>query len=165
MKADASNIDAIDRAIIAATQGGLPLKLRPYDAVGDGIGLSGDEVQARILSMLGSGVIRRIGAIPNHYKLGFSANGMTVWDINDEHISELGQKVGALEFVSHCYHRPRHMPHWPYNMFAMVHGKTREEVKSHVKEIADILGNNVNAGDIIYSKRILKKTGLRIAAQ
>ncbi|MCK5166631.1 MAG: Lrp/AsnC family transcriptional regulator [Rhodospirillaceae bacterium] len=165
MKADASNIDAIDRAIIAATQGGLPLKLRPYDAVGDGIGLSGDEVQARILSMLGSGVIRRIGAIPNHYKLGFSANGMTVWDINDEHISELGQKVGALEFVSHCYHRPRHLPHWPYNMFAMVHGANKEEVNEKVKQIADILGNNVNAGDIIYSKRILKKTGLRIAAQ
>ena len=165
MKADVSNIDALDRAIIAATQGGLPLKLRPYDAVGDVVGLSGNEVQARILTMLDSGVMRRIGVVPNHYKLGFNANGMTVWDINDEHISELGQKVGALEFVSHCYHRPRHIPHWPYNMFAMVHGKTREEVKSHAKEISAILGNNVNASDIIYSKRILKKTGLRIAAQ
>ena len=164
MKADVSKIDATTRAIIAATQGGLPLTAQPYDAVGDVVGLSGAEVQARMQAMLAGGVIRRIGAVPNHYKLGFNANGMTVWDISDEHISELGQKVGALEFVSHCYHRPRHLPHWPYNMFAMVHGKTREEVKSHAKEITAILGSSVNASDIIYSKRILKKTGLRISS-
>ena len=163
MKTDVSKIDAFDRAIIAATQGGLPLTAQPYDVVGDAVGLSGDAVRARMQAMLGSGVIRRIGAVPNHYKLGFAANGMTVWDVSDEHISELGQKVGALSFVSHCYHRPRHLPHWPYNMFAMVHGKTREEVKAHVKEITEILGAYVNASDIIYSKRILKKTGLRIS--
>jgi len=162
MTAEILEIDAIDRAIIAATQGGLPLVPRPYDAVGNGVGISGTEVQDRIRKMVKSGVIRRIGAVPNHYKLGFSANGMTVWNVSDERISDLGKKVGALEFVSHCYHRPRHMPHWPYNMFAMVHGKNREEVESHAREIAKIIGPAVKSGDIIYSKRILKKTGLRI---
>ena len=74
--------------------------------------------------MLESGVIRRIGAVPNHYALGYKANGMTVWDVADERIDELGERVGALDFVSHCYQRPRHLPDWPYNLFAMVHGQT-----------------------------------------
>ena len=163
MTAETLEIDVVDRAIIAATQGGLPLVPRPYDVIGDGVGLSGAEVRARMQEMLKSGIIRRIGAVPNHYKLGFSANGMTVWDVADEQISDLGKKVGALEFVSHCYHRPRHAPHWPYNMFAMVHGKNREEVESHAQEIAKILSSAVKGSDIIYSKRILKKTGLRIS--
>ncbi|MDH5772079.1 MAG: AsnC family transcriptional regulator [Rhodospirillaceae bacterium] len=164
MTAETLEIDAVDRAIIAATQGGLPLVPRPYDAIGDDVGLSGAEVQTRMQEMLKSGIIRRIGAVPNHYKLGFSANGMTVWDVADEQISDLGKKVGTLEFVSHCYHRPRHAPRWPYNMFAMVHGKNREEVETRAQEIAKILGSAAKTSDIIYSKRILKKTGLRISA-
>lgn len=162
MKVDVYKIADTDRAIIAATQGGLPLVSRPYDAIGSDLGLSGAEVQSRIKAMLEKGIIRRIGAVPNHYKLGFTANGMTVWDVSDEHISDLGKKVGALEFVSHCYHRPRHIPHWPYNMFAMVHGKNKEEVEAHAQEIANVLGSAMKGRDIIYSKRILKKTGLRI---
>ena len=161
--ADVLEIDPIDRAIIAATQGGLPLVSRPYDAIGADLGLSGAVVQERMQAMVKSGVIRRIGVVPNHYKLGFSANGMTVWDVMDEYISDLGKKIGALDFVSHCYHRPRHVPHWPYNMFAMVHGKNREDVAAHANEIAKILGPAVKSSDIIYSKRILKKTGLRIS--
>lgn len=171
MKADVLNIDPmdididpVDRAIIAATQAGLPLSPRPYHAVGDSLGISGAHVQQRMKAMLETGVIRRIGVVPNHYKLGFGANGMTVWDINDESISELGKKIGELSFVSHCYHRPRHLPHWPYNLFAMVHGKTRAEVSTHADEIAKIIGNQVNGFDIIYSKQILKKTGLRISS-
>ena len=157
------NIDALDRAIISATQGGLPLTARPYDAVGDQVGLSGGEVMARIEAMLASGVIRRIAAVPNHYKLGVRANAMTVWDVSDELVSELGKRVGVLEFVSHCYHRPRRLPDWPYNLFAMVHGKSREQAEAHADEIAAVLKGSLKASDIIYSKRILKKTGLRIS--
>jgi len=78
-------------------------------------------------SMQDSGVIRRIAAVPNHYSLGYKANGMPVWDVPDERVSELGQKVGQLDFVSHCYHRPRYLPEWPYNLFAMVHAHNRDE--------------------------------------
>ncbi len=111
-----------------------------------------------------SGIIRRIGAVPNHYALGLKFNGMTVWDVADERAAELGAKVGALSFVSHCYLRPRHLPLWPYNLFAMVHGKSREEMEAKVAEIAALLGEAARDHAVLGSTRILKKTGLRIAA-
>jgi DNA-binding Lrp family transcriptional regulator len=90
------------------------------------------------------------------------ANGMTVWDVEDERASRLGAAVGALDFVSHCYLRPRAQPIWPYNLFAMVHGASRDEVEQKRSEIAALLGDACHAGDILYSTRILKKTGLRL---
>ncbi len=116
----------------------------------------------RISVMQQQGVIRRIGAVPNHYRLGYTYNGMTVWDIADEHIDELGQQVGQLEFVSHCYHRPRREPEWSYNLFAMVHSKTEAGVKQQQQIIARLLGEYNLGQDVLYSTRILKKTGLRI---
>jgi DNA-binding Lrp family transcriptional regulator len=77
----------------------------------------------RLQRMLDTGVIRRIGAVPNHYAIGYTANGMSVWDVDDARIDELGARVGALEFVTHCYRRPRRLPDWPYNLFAMVHSQ------------------------------------------
>jgi len=120
-------LDATDRRIIVATQEGLPRVSRPYHAIAEQLGVSAGEVMARLQRMLDSGVIRRIGAVPNHYALGYQANGMSVWDVPEERIRELGQKIGDLDFVSHCYHRPRHLPDWPYNLFAMVHGRDRAE--------------------------------------
>jgi DNA-binding Lrp family transcriptional regulator len=86
---------------------------------------------------------------------------MTVWNVADEIIDELGQKVGQLEFVSHCYHRPRHLPEWPYNLFAMVHGKTREDVDQQIQQITHLLGDANQGCDVLYSTKILKKTGFR----
>ena len=157
-----SKIDEMDRRLIKASQAGLPLVPKPYDAIGDELGISGSEVRERLAAMLEQGIIRRIGVVPNHYKLGLTHNGMTVWDIEDELISTVGPEVGALDFVSHCYQRPRHLPDWRYNFFAMVHGQTREEVANKIKQIADLLGPAVRAHDVLYSKRILKKTGLRL---
>jgi len=156
--------DAIDRRIIAATQTGLPLVARPYDAIGEEIGIGGAEVIARLKKMLECGIIRRIGVVPNHYALGLTANGMSVWDVEDEHIAKLGRRVGALDFVSHCYQRPRHLPLWPYNLFAMVHGTSQAEVDDKVAAIAKLLAGAVRGHDVLVSTRILKKTGLRIAA-
>jgi DNA-binding Lrp family transcriptional regulator len=154
--------DAIDRAIVVATQGGLPLVARPYHGVGEQIGVGGEEVMARLARMLHSGAIRRIGAVPNHYALGYSANGMSVWDVADDHVGRLGRVVGDLPFVTHCYERVRHPPHWPYNLFAMVHARTRDEVEAKVGHIAAILGGANRGHAILYSTRILKKTGLRL---
>ena len=155
-------LDAIDRALIVATQGGLPLVARPYQAIGEQVGIAGDEVMRRLRALLESGIIRRIGAVPNHYAIGWTANGMTVWDVADERIDELGARVGALEFVPHCYRRPRALPDWPYNLFAMVHGASRMEVTEKAAEIAALLGSNSRASEVLFSTRILKKTGLRI---
>lgn len=154
--------DGLERAIVRATQKGLPFVLMPYHAVADGLGVSPEEVMRRLSGMLANGVIRRIGAVPNHYRLGYTANGMSVWDIPDERMAVVGPQVGGLSFVSHCYHRPRHLPHWPYNLFAMVHGHSREEVEQQVKAIADLLGSDSRAHSVLYSTRILKKTGMRI---
>ena len=82
--------DDIDRALIVATQSGLPLVARPYEAVGAMLGVSGERVSERLGQMLAEGLIRRIGAVPNHYRLGYTANGMTVWDVADERVDELG---------------------------------------------------------------------------
>ncbi|MCG8559577.1 MAG: AsnC family transcriptional regulator [Hyphomicrobiales bacterium] len=157
-------LDDIDRRIVAATQAGLPLVPRPYDAVADEIGVTPAEVMRRIERMLEAGVIRRIGVVPNHYALGLTANGMSVWDVDDVEAERLGQTVGALDFVSHCYLRPRRLPVWPYNLFAMVHGVSRDEVAEKAAAIAALLGAASRGHDILYSSRILKKTGLRIAA-
>ena len=157
-------LDETDRRIIQATQAGLPLTPRPYQAIAEQLGVEAADVMRRMQRMLDLGIIRRIGAVPNHYALGYRANGMTVWDVADDRIDELGERVGQLECVSHCYQRPRHLPEWPYNLFAMVHGKTPEEVEAKVRLIADVLGQASRGTDILYSTRILKKTGLRIGS-
>ncbi len=161
---DASVLDPVDRRIILATQAGLPLTEQPYDALADALGLDVDAVIARIRGMQQRGVIRRIAAVPNHYALGYRANGMSVWNVPDEHVRAAGRQVGALDYVSHCYLRPRHPPLWPYNLFAMVHGKTRQEVEAGVEAIAGLLGEHCRGHEVLYSTQILKKTGLRIRA-
>lgn len=155
-------MDAVDRAIILATQEGLPLVPQPYHAVAEQTGITPREVMERMAAMLENGVIRRIGAVPNHYALGYKANGMTVWNVEDERIDELGERIGQLASVSHCYQRPRHQPDWPYNLFAMVHGHDRAEVEKKARQIEEILGDACHGHEILYSTRILKKTGLRI---
>ena len=157
-----ATLDEIDRRIVLATQSGLPLVPQPYHAVASQAGVPAEEVMARMRRMLETGVIRRIGVVPNHYALGYKANGMTVWDVPDEQVDQLGEQVGALDFVSHCYHRPRHLPDWPYNFFAMVHGHDRSEVEKSVRRIAGLIGAADRGHEILYSTRILKKTGLRI---
>ena len=119
----APDLDSVDRRLIVATQAGLARVSRPYDTLAEQLGITPDEVLARLQRMLDGGVIRRIGAVPNHYAIGYTANGMSVWDVDDARIDELGIEVGALAFVTHCYRRPRRLPDWPYNLFAMVHSQ------------------------------------------
>ncbi len=158
------SIDVIDRKIIQATQAGLPVTQQPYHRVAEQLGLRPEDVMARIRRMLVVGVIRRIGVVPNHYALGYTANGMSVWNVDDDDVMRVGAQVGALAFVSHCYRRPRHLPDWPYNLFAMVHGRSRDDVEAQVDQIAALLGDASLGHEILYSTRILKKTGLRLAA-
>jgi len=160
-----SPLDALDRRLIAATEAGLPLVARPYDALAEELGVDPLEVRRRLAGMLTAGIIRRIGVVPNHYALGYRANAMTVWDVDDARVAGLGARVGALDCVSHCYRRPRHPPSWPYNLFAMVHGQGRDEVEQQVAVIAAVLGSASRGHDLLYSRRILKKTGLRMGAE
>lgn len=159
------SIDAIDRRIIEATQAGLPLVPHPYAHVARGLDLTEEDLCARMRTLQDSGVIRRIALAPNHYKLGMTANGMSVWDVADDRLADLGQQVGNLAFVSHCYERPRALPDWPYNLFAMLHGTSRDKVEDLRAQVAGLLGEACRGHDILYSTRILKKTGLRLRSQ
>ncbi len=156
-------LDPVDRQLIAATQSGLPLVARPYEAVGALVGISAREVQERLAAMLERGLIRRIGAVANHYRLGYTANGMTVWDVDDARVDALGERIGALPGVTHCYRRTRALPDWPYNLFVMLHGRSRDEVERQADAVAALLGDACRARDILYSTQLLKKTGLRLA--
>jgi len=146
-----------DRRLIELTQAGLPLVKEPYALIAQEMGEQTSWVQARLQTLLDAGVIRRIGAVPNHYRLGFVANGMSVWDVDDAQVDILGERIGALAGVSHCYRRPRHMPVWSYNLFAMLHGRSREEVQAQAQEIKLLIGSAYRQHDILYSSAILKK--------
>ncbi len=156
------NCDETDLAIIRHTQSGLPLCEEPYRAVGQSLDIDPEVVMLRINQMLERGIIRRIAVVPNHFALGYVSNGMAVWDVADEHIDRTGEIIGSLDFVSHCYQRIRHLPDWPYNLFAMVHGKDRESTDGKISMITELLGDYSRGCAVLYSKRILKKTGLRI---
>ena len=162
-RSSGSELAKLDRKIILATQSGLPVHERPFDLIAREITVEPKLVKQRFNAMLEDGRIRRIGLVPNHYRLGYVANGMSVWDIDDADAQAAGEVVGALDMVSHCYLRPRALPDWPYNLFAMVHGHYHEEVLDKVEQIAQLLGNKVRTRDILFSTRILKKTGLRIS--
>ncbi|MGM0953930.1 MAG: Lrp/AsnC family transcriptional regulator [Pseudomonadota bacterium] len=165
LKSEAATLTQKDRELILATQDGLPLVSDPWAELGQQLGMPADEVLQRFQQMQENGVIRRVAAVPNHYRLGYKFNGMTVWDIHDGAIAEMGQQVGNLPFVSHCYRRPRHLPYWSYNLFAMVHGTSREEVEDKAGKIRALLGDHCAGHTILYSSEILKKTGLRLRKQ
>jgi len=157
-----SHGDELDRRIVLATQSGLPVIAEPYRQVAEELCITTQLLMNRLEAMKKDNRIRRIGVVPNHYKLGYTANGMSVWDINDEVIDEVGEQIGKLDMVTHCYQRPRFLPEWPYNLFAMIHGHDREEVLHKVEQITGILGSKSRKHDILFSTRILKKTGLRL---
>lgn len=161
LKSEAALSDQ-DRALILATQSGLPLVPDPWAELGRQLGMPAEQVLDRFRAMQTNGIIRRVAAVPDHYKLGYRFNGMTVWDVTDQAISAMGQRVGDLPFVSHCYRRPRHLPYWSYNLFAMVHGTSREEVEQKAGHIRELLGDTCSGHTILYSSAILKKTGLRL---
>ena len=155
--------DAADRRLVAATQAGLPLRAEPWSLLAGATGLSAGEIPVRLRALLEAGVIRRIGVAPNHYRLGLRGNGMTVWNVPDEEVETIGRQIGAASFVSHCYQRPRHLPDWPYNLFAMLHGQDRAAVMRKLAQLESRLPRDY-PHEVLFSSAILKKTGLRLAA-
>lgn len=161
MKVQSMDFDSIDFRIVLATQDGLPLVSRPYLTIASELSLTEEEVHQRILKMRAAGFIRKIAGAPNHYKIGYVANAMTVWDIPDEKTDEVGRIFAKLGFVSHCYLRPRYTSEWPYNFFAMVHGKNRQETEEKIQLMRALIDGQFRSQSALYSKRILKKTGIR----
>ena len=157
-------LDDFDRRLLRATQAGLPLCTDPWGVLATQLDSKPGVVLEHLQALHDSGAIRRIGAVPNHYRLGLRGNGMSVWDVADDQAVAVGRQIGGLDFVSHCYLRPRHDGVWPYNLFAMLHGKDRAVVDDRARQIEQLLGGHCRGHDILYSSAVLKKTGLRLAA-
>lgn len=153
--------DTLARRLIELTQAGLPLLDDPWAWLAEQLELSIESTLDLLKRLQAEGAIRRIAAVPNHYRLGYRYNGMTVWDVRDTDMPRLGALIGAQPFVSHCYRRPRQTT-WRYNLFAMVHGRSREEIDSYREHLRYLLGDACAADEMLVSSRILKKTGLRL---
>ncbi|RLA08582.1 MAG: Lrp/AsnC family transcriptional regulator [Gammaproteobacteria bacterium] len=154
-------MNQFQKKIIKETQSGLPLVKNPYDEVAYKLDIDELSVITEFQKMLQNQQIRRIGAVPNHYKLGIMANGMSVWNIDDNFADEFGKELAKNNDISHCYLRPRHKDIWQYNIFAMIHATCKDKVWQKVYQIALEFGIDKNKYDILFSKRILKKTGMR----
>ncbi|MCU4926379.1 Lrp/AsnC family transcriptional regulator [Halobacteria archaeon AArc-dxtr1] len=156
-----------ERDLVLEIQDGLPLTDTPYADVAAAIGRDPAWVRETIKRFDRTGKIRRIGVVPNHYALGYTENGMTVWNVPDEVVAEVGPEVAALPFVTHCYERPRHEGVWPYNFFAMTHGRSKEESEQRIEQVRETMAAHWDVGaddwDSLFSTQILKKTGIRLA--
>ena len=150
-----------DQRLIAAIQCGLPLVSHPFAEIGASIGLSEDEVIERIQSLLADGTIKRLGVVVRHHELGYRANAMTVWNIPDDQVDEIGQRIGGVDFVTLCYRRPRRLPDWPYNLFAMIHGQNRDAVLNNVRRLIDRCGLKDIQHEVLFSRRRFKQCGAR----
>jgi siroheme decarboxylase len=143
-----------DIATIRATQGPMPVTGEPYAPAAERLGTSQDEVLERLESLRERGGLRRVAAILYHRRAGFSANGMGVWKVPEAEILETGKRMAAFRGISHCYQRPTY-PDWPYSVFTMAHGRSKEECDAILDSIAEATGISERA--TLYSSTEFKK--------
>src|SRR4030065_375906 len=133
-------LEDADRQLLAAIQNGLALVSRPYADLGARLGLGEAEVMARLQQLQARGVIRRFGVVVRHHEVGYGANAMVVWDVPDGRGRELGRCLAGFDFITLCSRRPRHLPQWRYNLYCMIHGKTREDGLSNLEWMVERSG-------------------------
>ncbi len=151
--------DEQDQALITLIQSGLPLTPTPYADLGKQLDLDEQDVIQRIQNLNDSKVIKRFGVVVRHLELGYRANAMTVWNIADDVIGELGSCMGQFDFVTLCYRRPRRLPDWPYNLFTMIHGKDRDDVLSNIQLLAKRCNLDEIEYKVLFSTRRFKQRG------
>jgi DNA-binding Lrp family transcriptional regulator len=151
-------VDDTDLQLLAALQGGLPLAPRPYDEIGARIGLGGEEVRQRLAKLKQIDVLKRFGVVVRHHELGYGANAMVVWDVPDMRVRSLGRCLAGFDFITLCYRRPRHAA-WPYNLYCMIHGKSRDEVLGHLEWLMNHCRLHDVAHEVLFSRRRFKQRG------
>lgn len=156
------DLDDFDLDLIEAIQSGLPLAPRPYALIGEKIGMTEAEVIARIGSLLERGLIKRLGVVVRHHELGYRSNGMVVWDVPDNAVDRIAARFKGFDFITLCYRRPRRLPDWPYNLFCMIHGRSREEVERHLQHLVKKLNLENIPHEILFSRRRFKQCGARL---
>lgn len=154
-----AELDDVDQQLITLIQTGLPLTSTPYADIASQLQLDESDVIQRISKLRDDNVIKRLGVVVRHHELGYKANAMTVWNIPDERVSDLGTCIGQFDFITLCYRRPRRLPEWPYNLFTMIHGKDREDVQANI----ELLAKSCNLGNVehkvLFSTRRFKQRG------
>lgn len=156
------NFDQLDRDMINALSGDISGSLRPYKDIADSLGVSEEDVLKRLRGYRESGVLRRMGAMIAHRVAGVDANGMIVWDVPEETVELIGEKLASASEVTHCYARPK-SPEWPYRLYTMVHAKTREECSRVAERLASEVG--IDRYKLVFSTREFKKTSPRYFVQ
>jgi DNA-binding Lrp family transcriptional regulator len=149
--------DDFDRAVIRATQGNLPVVSEPYAEAAAELGIEVDALLDHLAGMQERGLLRRVAAILFHRRAGFSANGMGVWKVPEDQVLEIGKQMAAFRGISHCYQRPTYED-WPYSLFTMAHGRSKEECDAILDSIAEQTGITERA--TLYSSTEFKKTRL-----
>lgn len=149
----------LDRSILAAIEDGLPLVEEPYRMVSKQLKLGESDLIARLEHLVATGVVTRFGCVIRHDKLGYRANAMAVWDVPDEMVDRVAASFARHPSVTLCYRRPRHQPIWPYNLFCMVHAKSRSDVHAVVDDVNLHADTGLNRQAVLFSTRCFKQRG------
>lgn len=149
----------LERRLMQALQSGLALVSRPFEALGRAAGLSEGMAIELIERWLGEGIVKRFGVVVRHHELGFRANAMCVWDVPDDEVARVGRLLAAEPAVTLCYRRRRARPLWPYNLFCMIHGRSREVVREIREDIAQRAGLDRWSHEVLFSCRRFKQQG------
>jgi DNA-binding Lrp family transcriptional regulator len=150
--------DARDFELLTEIQLGLPISPRPFHDIGLTLGMNETEVIDRLAGLKQAGLIKRLGVIVNHRQLGYRANAMTVWNIPDARVEEIGARISRASFVTLCYQRPR-TPEWPYNLYCMIHGKDRDTVLRQIDRLSADCNLESFERQILFSRRCFKQRG------
>ncbi len=149
------------RRLMAALEDGLELVPRPFARLALRCGLDEEAVLAQLRGWLAERLLKRFGVVVRHHELGYTANAMAVWDVSDGEVAAVGRRLAAEPGVTLCYRRERDLPHWPYNLFCMIHGRARDEVAERVDAIAGAHGLDRLPHALLFSRRRFKQTGAR----
>jgi DNA-binding Lrp family transcriptional regulator len=155
---DPQPYDELDRAVIRATQGDLPVVSEPYADAARELGMPVDRLVAHLEGMVERHLLRRVAAILFHRRAGFSANGMGVWRVPQDRVLEAGSRMAAFRGISHCYERPTYGD-WPYQLFTMAHGRSKEECDAILDAVEAEVGC-IQQRATLYSSTEFKKVRL-----
>ena len=144
---------------ISALQGGLTITDRPFLVLAEQTGMDEESVITRIAGMIENGTIRRFGVVVRHHELGYGANAMCVWDVPDHVIDSLGTKIADWPHVTLCYQRPRRLPQWRFNLFCMIHGKSRQKVLDQIDSLEKHMGIQTLPHEVLFSGKRFKQRG------
>jgi DNA-binding Lrp family transcriptional regulator len=150
--------DELDKAVIRATQGDMPVVSEPYADAARELGMPVEGLIAHLEGMVERGLLRRVAAILFHRRAGFSANGMGVWKVPEDQVLEAGRRMAAFRGISHCYERPTYAD-WPYQLFTMAHGRSKEECDAILDAVRDEVGC-IEDRATLYSSTEFKKVRL-----